>query len=559
MTDRWLIVALLGCLIPTFGCTKVPAVRFVNAPIVWEVDDRRDVPVKPYERPYYPMARKIGHGYAYHLTDTMSAEPPRRALDVNALGEVPDSTWFTNRIGLNPWTPAQVAIGPDPDADPSSHMPWTILRAKGTGVMPGFLIEDARGVRYLLKLGFGGGAEMETGAEVIVQRLLSTAGYHTPQCTVAVFEREDLRLSPGAVVVDPTGKEQPVTEAYVDEVLALADREPGGGIRAVTSRFLPGEPIGGYPERGVRSDDPNDVIPHEERRELRGQYVFFAWVGHTDVKEANTVDIWREHPTRPDRHYVEHYLVDFGQALGVRAVHSIDASHAYNFDPTLAALSLLTLGIRQRTGERARGPDLPGVGRFEAQYFHPARFRAGRRYRPFDRLDRFDAFWATKILMRFSPGHIAAAVEEGRLLDPRAREYLVETLVARQRRTALYWFSKVNPLDTFTVREPAPGHLQACAVDLLLAYDLADETASTRYTMTAYGDDGTRLAPPQHRRGTKGGRFCTDDLPVGPGTEGYTMIAFATKRGEKALNPVWLHLARAPGSGRLRVIGIWRQ
>src|SRR5690606_833758 len=98
MTDRWLIVALLGCLIPTFGCTKVPAVRFVNAPIVWEVDDRRDVPVKPYERPYYPMARKIGHGYAYHLTDTMSAEPPRRALDVNALGEVPDSTWFTNRI-----------------------------------------------------------------------------------------------------------------------------------------------------------------------------------------------------------------------------------------------------------------------------------------------------------------------------------------------------------------------------------------------------------------------------------------------------------------------------
>ena len=42
------VFVLAGCATPS-----VPSVRFVNAPIVWEVDDRRDVPVKPKERAYH--------------------------------------------------------------------------------------------------------------------------------------------------------------------------------------------------------------------------------------------------------------------------------------------------------------------------------------------------------------------------------------------------------------------------------------------------------------------------------------------------------------------------
>ena len=34
------------------------------------------------------------------------------AANVNALDEVPNSSWFTNRIGLGPLSPAELAAGP---------------------------------------------------------------------------------------------------------------------------------------------------------------------------------------------------------------------------------------------------------------------------------------------------------------------------------------------------------------------------------------------------------------------------------------------------------------
>jgi len=44
------------------------------------------------------------------------------------------------------------------------------------------------------------------------------------------------------------------------------------------SRLLEGKPIGGPPFTGTRPDDPNDRIPHEQRRDLRGLASIFAWL-----------------------------------------------------------------------------------------------------------------------------------------------------------------------------------------------------------------------------------------------------------------------------------------
>jgi hypothetical protein len=560
MSERvWLAAAL----VLAAGCARgVPRARFVNAPIAWEVDDRHDVPERPATETYYSGVYHLEHGLVRHFTDPMELKTPAHALNVNALDEVPDSTWFQNRIGVRNMTVDEIRWGPDVDADPEPHKPWTILGGKSTGAMPGFRIADSRGREYLLKfVPKIQEPEMESAAGLIVQRLFWAAGYHVPADTIVHLQPSDLEIAPGAKFKDMQAREQPLTPRVVASVLSRVRTEPDGRVRAVASRLLPGEPLGGYADRGVRPGDPNDLVPHEERRDLRGQYVFYAWVGHTDIKTDNRLDMWMEDPERPGRHYVRHYILDFGKALGVMGTTAPDPgdSYAYTFDPPKAGLSLVTFGIWRRPGETAEGPGLPGVGRFEATQFHPARFRPRRRYRPFDRFDPSDAFWATKILMRFTPAHIRAAVEQGELSDPRSEDYLVRTLVARQRKIGEYWLSRTNPLDIAAVSEPRHESLSVCAVDLLLRYGLADVADATHYVARAHDERGRRMGPPRSVRAREDGRVCVHDLPIARGAEGYTMVALVTVRGTKRQPAVWVHVAREPGTGRPRVIGIWRE
>lgn len=56
------------------------------------------------------------------------------------------------------------------------------------------------------------------------------------------------------------------------------------------------------------------------RRDLRGAHPLLAWLDHVDMTWANVVDMWIADPTQPKRHYLEHYFIDFGKALGVMEV-----------------------------------------------------------------------------------------------------------------------------------------------------------------------------------------------------------------------------------------------
>ena len=90
----------------------------------------------------------------------------RHAANVNTVDEVPDSSWFTNRVGTRTIDIGTLVKGPDTTNGPAPG-PWTIIARKGEGVTPGFTIRDSAGDIYWIKFDPAGFAEMASGAEVI--------------------------------------------------------------------------------------------------------------------------------------------------------------------------------------------------------------------------------------------------------------------------------------------------------------------------------------------------------------------------------------------------------
>jgi hypothetical protein len=553
----WLLALLLLPAMASCASSPLGALRFRNrAPIV-ALDDRRPIP-KPAEHEAGPITAGADALLRAEPMYVLSVPGSQPARDVNALDEVPDSTWFENRVGVRALSVAELARGPG-SGGPDRSAPLRVLSSKQGGTAPGLMVEDARGDRYLIKFD-PQWPETETGADVVVQRLLWAAGYNVPADDVIELARADLVIAPGATRKDELGEKHPLTSRDLDATLAAVAGGVRSRYRALASKLLDGEPIGGFAPLGVRADDANDRIPHQLRRSVRAQRVFFAWLGHTDVKPANTLDMWSAQPAGGQRGYVVHYLLDFGKALGVwgrSGVREFDG-YAAQFDYGYALRSLLSFGLWRRPWEGVRGPDLPGVGRYEAKHFDPSLYSPANPYPPFLYADRFDGFWAARIIARFTHEQIRAAVDAARYSDPRARAYLVATIVARQRKTLRYWFAQVAPLDELSVSEVG-GALQVCAADLAVRHGLV-LAATTRYRVRSYDAEGRALGPAHAVQAVRGGALCSSGLPVSRAHDAYTMIALEVLRAGKPLPALIAHVARVPGGARpLRLIGIERR
>src|SRR4030095_8001893 len=79
-----------------------------------------------------------------------AAGHPKPAINVNAVDEVPDSSWFTNRHSLRHMSIEDLVRGPDHGAPPDFNGA-TITRAKKTGITPGLQLKDKKGDSYLIK------------------------------------------------------------------------------------------------------------------------------------------------------------------------------------------------------------------------------------------------------------------------------------------------------------------------------------------------------------------------------------------------------------------------
>ena len=108
---------------------------------------------------------------------------PGEAKNVNSFGEVPNSSWFTNRIGMYSMAQEEVAQSPSTTSGPSQDGQWIVTRGKTQGAMPGFFIEDTLGDVYIVKFDAPQGPEMSSAADIIVSRFFHAAGYNVPMET----------------------------------------------------------------------------------------------------------------------------------------------------------------------------------------------------------------------------------------------------------------------------------------------------------------------------------------------------------------------------------------
>ena len=448
-------LALPACAGPT---------RFALLPPVLRDSDDRLLQKAPAEDEESDYANSIDVILLQPLARSFLFEQPGEAHNVNSLDEVADSTWFTARSPA----PAELTRGPCPDAGPVP--PFTIKSSKAGGTTPGFQVKDSRGQRYMIKLDALARRqpEISTAADAIVSRLYWAIGFNAPCNDVVYIGPKDLLLDDKSTEKLPTGGKQPLTAARVAEVLAKGTTDAAGRVRFGASRFIDGEPVGTWRTEGTRADDPNDVIPHEDRRELRGERFLAAWVNHWDSRGPNTFDAFVKRPSGGG--YVLHYFLDFSDSLGAVPMRTgfVEPRMGFVtvFDPPQIAADAVGLGFVRRPWDEVKlDPRYPNLGYLDVEHFDPMGFSPQTPLVRWARARPADLAWMARKIARLGAEHVRVALKAGKLSDAAEEARLHEILMGRREKILRRSFARVSPL-----ADPRmDGNSRFCTVDLGIA------------------------------------------------------------------------------------------
>jgi hypothetical protein len=434
-------IALLVGTATLVSTTGAPGPRFYPDDPIWVDDDKAFDAKGPKE-----VEDTGGYDFIVNTFQKPGERRDVRAANVNSLDEVPDSSWFTNRIGRKPVSLPNLVKGPD-RLESISLDGWVVSGGKGTGVQPGFRMRDREGHTYQIEIDPPKNPEMASGAEIIGTAFYHAFGYHTVDVYLGEFDLDKMVIADNATLRDPLNrKRRRMTRRDVTDVLKQAARLPNGKYRVLASRFADGTPLGNFRYYGTRPDDPNDIVPHEHRRELRGARVFGAWLNHDDSRGINSLDMLIE---ENGKRWVKHYMFDFGSIMGSGTIHPQvhRPGNEYILEWPPGFLTLATLGFYLRPWMLIDYPDVPAsVGRFEGDAFDPERWKHEYPNPAFQNMRPDDAFWAARIVSRFSDEMVRAIVEKAKYSDPRATEYVTATLIKRRDKVLRLWLNQVNPV-----------------------------------------------------------------------------------------------------------------
>jgi hypothetical protein len=366
-----------------------------------------------------------------------------RAGNVNTIDEVPDSGWFTNRVGARPISASELARGPVSGPPPAPER-WVILREKSAGANPGFTARDANGETWFLGFDSARYPEGDSAAVVVATKLFWGLGYNQIESFITRFDPAKATIDPTASKRRPSGDRTPFTRDDLNEVLERTAPGADGTYRVVAGRMLPGKVLGGFRYQGTRPDDPNDLVPHEHRRELRALRVFGAWTNLTDLKAGNTLDTL---VTENGHAVVKHVLQDVGSTFGMaNGEHEWDLGYEHFYQKETSRRRLYSFGFALSPWQTVPYTEYPSIGKFEGDRFDPRAWRPQTPTIAYMELRADDAFWAARRVMAFTNELIHAAVAAGEYTDPAAARHL-ETAIAR-RRDAIgrAYLTPINPI-----------------------------------------------------------------------------------------------------------------
>jgi hypothetical protein len=412
-----------------------------------KTDDKGPPP--PKEREYSYFYDIVDHSVVRPTTRALDlplllrkiTRNPREAANVDAQDQVRlPSTWWQPRVGFRAVTPDQMLKGRGSSTGPAPGK-WTVTRAKSQGVSPGFQMKDSRGNRWFIKFDHVEAPELASSVDVIGSYLYWAAGYNVPENFIAFFHPDSLDIDESATYTDKLGKRRKLTREYLDQLLEGVARQRDGRFRVIASLGIKGQPIGPFEYYGRRSDDPEDLIPHEHRRELRGLWTINAWTNHADSRGPNSLDVW---VTDGGRSFVRHHLIDFSGILGaggLRARSPVTGTEYY-VDVNVMMRSLLTLGLAPFPWEPGVAPNIVSAGYIEAMTFDPTTWKPDYPNPAFDERTMRDIRWGARIVGAFSDELIRAAVQQGQYSDARAAEYLTQVLIQRRDKIVRRWLGQ---------------------------------------------------------------------------------------------------------------------
>ncbi|HEY1954229.1 MAG TPA: hypothetical protein VGH28_01415 [Polyangiaceae bacterium] len=434
----------------------------------------------PYQSPlYWDGADNL---FFRPLSEALGVATVHEAVNVNSLDEVPDSAWFTNRIGAHPLDDQAMQLGgcappqildPDHAADGS----WIIDKGKADGSTPGFRISVPGKGKYLVKAdSVDDSPEREAASTVIGSAVYHAAGFNT-SCEQIVYVRPStFKLLPGLRSKANFADEKPFDRAALEAIFAHSPRRDGK-LRFTASAWLPGFLLGAFRYAGTREDDPNDVIDHENRRELRGARVLASWIDRFDAREGNSVDSWhvdrKGAPPDASPGHVVHYQLDTSETLG--SLWADDAisrrlGYSYIVDWGDMFFDYVTLGAPTHAWDTIAKH--PTFGYFDVEHFDAGAWKNEYPNAAFSHMTERDGAWMARILARFTPSNVHALAASGNFTDPANTAYLERTLVGRLDKILQRYLTRLSPLAD--VRVDAE---ELVALDLAEARALRDPKA----------------------------------------------------------------------------------